>query len=84
MNKYQKSEKHLNNARIAQKKALETLQQLTKKRIDEYYENPKCCLNCNCAIKYEKKRIDFAPRNVVPCIMRQQKARKEVWKQSQK
>lgn len=59
MNKYQKSEKHLNNARVAQKKALETLQQLTKKRIDEYYVNPKCCLNCNNAIKYEKKANKF-------------------------
>ena len=57
--KYLGSEKHLENANKAIKLALLKLIEKREDIIEEYYENPKKCLNCGGDLKYEEKHKKF-------------------------
>ena len=53
--KYQGSEEHKKNARIAVKKGLEAIAIKVERLKIEYYKSPKKCKNCDNNIPYEKK-----------------------------
>lgn len=57
--KYLGSEKHLENANKAIKLALLKLIEKREDIIEEYNKNPKKCLNCGNALKYEEKHKKF-------------------------
>lgn len=54
---YQKSEEHINNARQAAKKGRIKIEQLRKEKKEDYYKNPKRCLQCTTPINYRDKKI---------------------------
>lgn len=59
MEKYHGSPAHIKSALIAQKKALEKLQELKQQRIDNYNKNPTLCKTCSNFIEYNKRTNKF-------------------------
>lgn len=55
---YFKSGEHLKNAHKARQQALKEIKRQKEKRVKEYYQNPKLCLNCDSPVPYEKKGVN--------------------------
>ena len=56
---YYQSGEHTQNVLSAQQKAIAKHQELKKQRIDNYYNDPNLCAQCNQPLKYEKKKNKF-------------------------